>query len=426
MRGLSPELRVIFDEEFRRQIRNRGFVFFTVLILALMLIVIPLTPVVVDLIQDDTADAGAPRDVGAGVLERIGYADPAGILPGHEQQGAPKRYNEPAEGILAVQQGEIDTLFVLTADYLDSGLVEQYWASRESGGRFSGNWAAEGAFRGFLRFQVIGGQVDAAVLARALEPGDYRTLNVADDGSVTEMVPLAQEVGEFMVPTFFGLLLFIAVITGSGTLLRSVAEEKETRMFEMLVTSASPFSVMAGKLLALGLVGLIHIAVWITVGAFAMPAIFDRIPNGSSLTISPDLLVIVALCFVLGYFLFSILALFIAAIVSSAAEGQRQIGLLAVLVGLPVWLTGLIIHQPEGAIAQSLTYFPFTAPTMLMIRLGGGSDMSAGEITAALVIVAVTGLVLLWIAAPIFRANILLSGQRVTPRNGWTALCHAD
>lgn len=154
MRGLSPELRVIFGEEFRRQIRNRGFVFFTVLILALMLIAIPLTPVVVGLIQDDTADAGAPRDVGAEVLERIGYADPAGILPGHEQQGAPERYNEPAEGILAVQQGEIDTLFVLTADYLDSGLVEQYWASRESGGRFSGNWATEGAFRGFLRFQL--------------------------------------------------------------------------------------------------------------------------------------------------------------------------------------------------------------------------------------------------------------------------------
>lgn len=126
------------------------------------------------------------------------------------------------------------------------------------------------------------------------------------------------------------------------------------------------------------------------------------------------------------YFLFSILALFIAATVSSVAEGQRQIGLLAVLVGLPVWLTGLIIHQPDGAIAQSLAYFPFTAPTMLMVRLGGGSDMSAGEITAALVIVAVTGLVLLWIAARIFRASILLSGQRITPRNVWTALRYAD
>ena len=63
---------------------------------------------------------------------------------------------------------------------------------------------------------------------------------------------------------------------------------------------------------------------------------------------------------------------------------------------------------------------------MLMIRLGGGSAMSAGEITAALVIVAVTGLVLLWIAARIFRASILLSGQRVAPRNVWTALRHAD
>ena len=60
-----------------------------------------------------------------------------------------------------------------------------------------------------------------------------------------------------------------------------------------------------------------------------------------------------------------------------------------------------------------------------MIRLAVGSDMSGGEIAAVLLIVAATALLLLWVAARIFRAGILLAGQRVTPGNVWTALRYA-
>ena len=316
---------------------------------------------------------------------------------------------------------------MLPADYLESGVVTEYETSRDSGGRFwNNNYAAEAAFRSFLRAELIAGQVDPKVLGRAIEPGRFDSFKVAEDGAVARAVPVTQEVGEFMVPTLFGVLLMIAVLTGGGSLLRSVAEEKETRMIEMLVTSASPFSIMAGKLLALGAAGLIHIAIWITVGAFAIPEIFDRIPNGSELTISAGLLITVSVSFVLGYFLFSVLSLFIATIVSSAAEGQRQTGLLGLLTGLPIWLSGVIINVPDNLIAQILTYFPFTAPTMLMIRLGGGSEMSAGEIAGSLAIVGATGLLLLWVASRTFRAGVLLSGQRITPRSIWTALRHAD
>ena len=430
MRGLSPEMRVIFAEEFRRQIRNGGFVFFTVLILVMMLAAIPITPVVVDLLQDDESDAGeavAWQGGSEGVLERVGYVDLAGVLPGPGDQQAPKRFSDYAEGIQAVWSGRIDTLYVLPADYLESGVVTEYETSRDSGGRFwNNNYAAEAAFRSFLRAELIAGQVDPKVLGRAIEPGRFDSFRVAEDGAVARAVPVTQEVGEFMVPTLFGVLLMIAVLTGGGSLLRSVAEEKETRMIEMLVTSASPFSIMAGKLLALGAAGLIHIAIWITVGAFAIPEIFDRIPNGSELTISAGLLITVSVSFVLGYFLFSVLSLFIATIVSSAAEGQRQTGLLGLLTGLPIWLSGVIINVPDNLIAQILTYFPFTAPTMLMIRLGGGSEMSAGEIAGSLAIVGATGLLLLWVASRTFRAGVLLSGQRITPRSIWTALRHAD
>ena len=94
-------------------------------------------------------------------LKRTGYVDQADALPGPGLQDAPKRYNDSAQGIQAVRQGEIDTLFVLTADYLESGWVEQYGTSPEGGGRFSGNPDAESAFSDFLRVELIAGQVEA-------------------------------------------------------------------------------------------------------------------------------------------------------------------------------------------------------------------------------------------------------------------------
>ncbi len=314
-------------------------------------------------------------------------------MVGLEGQDVLAKYDTSSEGLQAMESGEIDSFFVLADDYLESGDVDQY-------AEFKGRWAFNGddewAFRDLLQRELIRGQLDPVVAERYSDPANFR---VEDDGTVSELAPLAQTIGEIIIPMPFGMLLLIAAITGSGALLRSVAEEKETRMIEMLVTSASPFSIMTGKLLAVCITGLIHMAVWIAVGVFAIPEIFDRIPNGGELTFSGDLLITVSVSFVLGYFLYSTLAMFIGSVVSSAAEGQRQTGMLSLLAGMPVWLSGLILNMPDGIIARILTWFPFTAPTMLMVRLGGGSEISMSEIAMVLAMVSVTGLVMLWVAA---------------------------
>ncbi len=428
MRGPSAEFRIIFSEEFRRQVRRPGFVFFALLIPLLMLIAIPLTPFVVDLIEEDNPEQTQDFEAGWDALATVGYVDSTGVLPGAGSQDSPKMYGDRAVGIRAIQQGKIDTLFILPADYLESGQVEQYRASGESDSGFVGTiWGspAEWNFAGFLTYALLADQVDPDILARALNSAEYRNYAIADNGAASDAIPLVQEVGEIMVPTLFGVLLVLALLSGSSTLMSSVAEEKETRMIEMLVTSAAPLSIMSAKLLALGLAALIQIAVWIGVATFALPAIFDRIPNGGELTISPDLLVVVLVAFVFGFFLYSALALFMATLVPSTSDAQRQVGLLSMLLMLPIMFVGLFMNQPQGTLAQIFTYFPFAAPTMIMLRLGLGS-ISGSEIAAALGIVAITAVLLLWVASRVFRAGILLAGQRITPDNVWAALRYAD
>lgn len=429
MPGLPYEFRVIFVEEFRRQIRNKSFMFFTVLVLIIMVGAIPITPVVVNMLEGPTEEEALDTSAGGnlgGEAFRYGYVDETGNLanefPG---QTSPRRYASKDEGIVAVKSGEIDTLFVLRADYIESGRIEDYWTTRDRGPLWAANWAAEASFRAFLKRALTLGMDFPDRVQRAFDTGYFEQFDVLDEASGYEETGgnLAQGLVELASLMLFAILLMVAVMTGGGTIIRSVSEEKETRMVEMLITSASPMSILSGKLLAVVLAGLIHIAVWILVGAFATPAIFDRIPDAGELTISASSLVIVSLCFVLGYVLFSSFSMFVGAVVNSAAEGQRQMGLLSVLVGLPIWLGGLVVNAPDLLLLKILTYVPFFTPTMLMVRLGGGSEISNGEIAVALAIVAFTALLMTWFASRAFSVGILLSGQSVTsPRSLLAAL----
>ena len=436
MPGLPNELRIIFAWEFRRQIRNKGFMFFTALIVVLMVGAIPITPLILNLFRDaqeeadPAADAETAVDERTGVESTFGYVDPAEVLPGAAKNESPLRlFDSKDEGIEAVRNGEIDTLFVLPDNYVESGRIEDYWTTRDRGPIWDNNGDAERYFRSFLKDALTYGRQFPPSVDRAFDTGYFEQYDVDDEESAVEEsgADVAQGLVELLALTLFAVLLMVAVMTGAGTIIRSVSEEKETRMIELLITSASPTSIMAGKLLAVVLAGLIHITIWILVGAFATPAILDQIPNAGELTISARSLVIVAFCFVLGYVLFSALSMFLGTIVSSVAEGQRQMGLLSVLVGLPIWLLGLIINIPDFILLKILTYVPFTAPTMIMMRLAGGSELSNTEIALALALVALTAAFMTWMAARVFSVGILLSGQSITsPRSLVAAIRGSD
>ncbi len=426
MPGLPYELRIIFAEEFQRQIRNKGFMFFTVLIVVMMAAAIPVTGFVVGMLEDaqeDTVGSAAAESTseGGGIESTFGYVDPAGILPDAAKAEAPLReFPSREEGTQAIHRGEIDTLFVLPANYVESGRIEDYWTTRNRGPLWANNGEAEWQFRTFLKEALTYGREFPPTVDRAFDTGYFDQFDVEEYAKPIEESGgnVGQGLVELLALLLFGVLLMIAVITGGGTIIRSIAEEKETRMVEMLITSASPMSILTGKLIAVVLAGLIHTTVWILVGAFATPAILDQVPGAGELTISARSLVIVSLCFVLGYILFSAFSMFIGTVVSSSAEGQRQTGLLSVLVGLPVWLIGLIINIPDFILLKILTYVPFTAPTMIMMRLAAGSELSNAEIAIALALVALAAAVMTWIAARIFSVGILLSGQSITsPRS---------
>ena len=419
MHGKSSAIWIIFSEEARRHFRSGGYLFFTVGIAVLMLAAVWVVPLITNAI---TSDAPPSPSDGVADLEKIGFIDHSGVLLELEGQ-VPIRYKTLVEGLEAFERDEIDSLYVVPDDYLESGKVDQYAAF---GGRFPSNWDDEGAFRALLTAELIAGQLEPEVLARVFQPAEFKNIDVADDGSLLEVAPIAQAIGELIVPMVFALLLMFSIMAGAGNMVTSISEEKENRLVELVITSASPFSIMAGKLLALGAIGLTQAAVWVIVAAFTVPAMFDQIPNAGALAIPASLAFTILACFITGYFLTTTIAIFVGAVSPSTRDASRMAPMISMVGFVPLWLSGLLINQPDGLITRLLSYIPFTAPTGILVRISAGGEMTGAEIAAALAGVAVTGLLFLWISGRVFRAAMLMQGQNFTPANLWTALRHAD
>lgn len=411
-----PDAWVIFVEELRVHLRSRWYAIFTVVVVLLLVIAMVLVPRL-EARQNASAAASATK------LQRMGFVDESGLFPNLGSQTGPMRYESSAAGLQAVAGGKLDSFYVIPRDYLQSGKVQEYAKFQD---RFPTNPGPEASLRALLAQGLVAGRVDPSLTTRVLTPADFTDFRVQPDGTAAALASTAEQVGGLLVPMLFGILLGISVAVGSGYMLQSVAEEKDSRLVEVVVTSASPLSIMAGKLLALLVSGLLQAAVWIIAAALTIPTMLSEVPGASGFSISAGLWTTIIFCFVVGYLLAANLAIFLAAIVPSPREAGRLGGWIPVMGVAPFWFSALVMLHPNGLGAELLSYIPLFAPTGTLLRLSAGGTMAAWQIAAGLAGVVATSVLVLWMSARVFRAAILMRGQNFTRHNLWAALRDSD
>ena len=397
------EAKIVFTEEFRRAIQRRVWLIITALVPAILLFLLIAVPVVRSLAGDD--DEPAP----------IGYVDVSGELvdfgPPDSSSSAPPdliRFPDRETGLAALisDDSEIEHLFVVAEDFLETGNVE--WLSTKSGGRSNRN-----RFSSFLTLSLIADRLDPSLLNRVVAGADYERVRVDEDGSVA---PEDDALNQFLIPALFTALLMFSILIGASALLESVSEEKENRMVEVLLTSVAPLSLMAGKILALGTASLVQIIVWIASIAIIGPQIIDQIPDATKLEIDPLNLAYTWLFFLAGYFLFSVILAGVGSATTSAKEAGPITAMITIPLGIPLWFSNVILNDPEGGVARVLSFIPITAPTTMMLRIGSG-DVSNAETLVSLVVTLAAGVAMLFASSRVFRAGMLLYGQRMTLRS---------
>jgi ABC-2 type transport system permease protein len=339
----------------------------------------------------------------------IGYVDQSGLLQMELPQDSSQfvRYSDEASARAALVAGEIDSYFVLPADYLQTGKVTVYG----TGGGFSTFAAADsGEIRGFLIDHLLAGKVDATLQARVVDPLNVEAVTINDQGEVSTENPF-NWIGDFVVPYVFAILFVITLFTSSGFLLQGVSEEKEGRIIEILLSSISATQLLAGKILGLGAVGLIQVIVWFGAGAglLALTAVLFTVAGVISIGIHTVVLALIY--FVLGYLLFATLMAVAGSMGTTQRESQQIAGIFSFAAAIPWMAMGVIFSNPNSALAVVLSYIPLTAPVMMLIRLGFG-QVPPGEIAVSLVLLLAGIALSLWAGAKVFRTGLLMYGKR--------------
>ncbi len=401
-------IRVVFTEELTRQLRSKGWWISAAFIPALLIIILVMTPVVKNMLQDDGSNS-------------VGYVDLSGTFADTEFPNF-SQYDTRASGLEAVLSDDIKDLFVVQADFIESGQVE--WLTQKAG-VFSGVGNRR-EFSNFIIVALVEGNVEQHLIERVKDGADYVRIRVSKDGFLTKG---NDELNQYGVPFVLSLLLMMAVFGSSFKLLQSVAEEKENKMIDVLLTSLTPFSLITGKILAFGTGSLVQMVISLVAIVVIGPAIILQIaPNivnesatTGGLSIAPLSLIYLCLFFFAGYFLFAVVLAGIGAITPSMKEAGPIGSIIVLPIGIPLYLATVILSAPEGKLASVLSLIPFTAPTATMQRIGA-TGISNAEILLSLGITLVTAIVLLFIVARVFRAGLLLYGKSMSPRAIWVAI----
>ena len=225
--------------------------------------------------------------------------------------------------------------------------------------------------------------------------------------------------GTFLLGYIIAFILYMVITLYGINVMRSVVTEKSSRVVELMVAACKPRSMMSGKILGVGGVGLAQVAVWFLFGGIALAyrtSILKALGAGAdaaSALPSLDAIQVATIVafFVLGYLFYSTLYAAIGATVSSEQDSQQaQMPVTMFLVIGMVSMTA-ITGDPRGSTSAIMTLVPFWSPMLMPLRyiLGGASP---AEVALSLGILAVSILLIARAAAKIYRVGILMYGKR--------------
>jgi ABC-2 type transport system permease protein len=222
-----------------------------------------------------------------------------------------------------------------------------------------------------------------------------------------------------------GIILYMAILFLGQQTATSVVEEKTSRIMEVLASSMTPFQMLVGKIVGVGLTGLVQLAIWggtvFLLGnqRLRLAALFgvsaDAVRNIPIPSMPLNLLLVFLAFFTLGFFMYGALYAMVGSLVNSMQEIQQFI----LPVTLPVifgFFAGIsVINDPQSTIGIVFSYIPLFAPFVMPVRWAV-SSVPATELALSLAGMVLGVLAVAWLAGRIYRTGILMYGKKPTFR----------
>jgi len=318
-----------------------------------------------------------------------------------------KKTDESLDGVLIVDEGSVPT-----------GKVRYYGKNvgsmedmRELQSRITPLMISE-------RLRDVG--VDPAVAIRATTPANLETRKVTDGKLTNESGATT-----FILAYAMGIILYMALVLYGTQVMTSVIEEKSNRIVEVLVSSLTPFQMMLGKVIGVGLVSLLQLSIWAgaayllqsnqakILGLFGVAAAGSGGVASILPSMDPLLLVVFLLFFVLGFLFYSSAYAAIGSMCNTVQEAQQAQAPIMVMT-LTGWFSVFaLLRDPTSAFAKVASLIPPLAPFVVPVRYSM-ARIPLPELLVLLVAMIVGLLLIVWLAARIYRVGILMYGKRAS------------
>jgi ABC-2 type transport system permease protein len=386
---------LVFKHEFRQTVRRIGFIILAVALPLLGLLGIGIYKLVAGAVKPTTQ------------ITTIGYVDQVGDFGQFSLQGninfVPFDSQDMATQALVAR--EIKEFFVIPADFVASGMLQRYTTQRE----LQAPESTLTAMKNFISSNLLAGKVPYEVTLRIEAPLSVSTTTLTSSGAVA-----AQQGGyeNFLVPGIFALLLGLALVFTSIYVLRSLSEEKENRLMEILLSSVSPRQLLTGKVLGRGAAGFVQIIIWLIsiplllrLASSSIGGLFSRI------SLPAGFYVLAVVYFILGYLFFAVISAAIAAVSSSVQEAQGMSTIYTLFNFVPFWFLSLLLLAPNSPVWTVFSIFPLTAPVSVILRLGL-TTVPTWQLAASIAVLILSIIGGLLLSARLLRAYVLMYGKR--------------
>lgn len=239
---------------------------------------------------------------------------------------------------------------------------------------------------------------------------DVRKLSAAGaEESIGERDMLRQ-----WAPVVFVYLLWISVWSVSQMLMMNTVEEKSSRVIEVLLSSVSPVQLLAGKIVGIAATGLTMVLSWLLAFFLAtkyLPGLLGASPDLPLSALASDPLLIGSFLayFLLGYLFYAAILVGLGSVCNTVSDAQNMMPALMLVLIVPLLTMVPIGRDPNGMLAQVLSYIPPFTPFVMMNRAAGPPSTFEYAVTTALLVVSIV--IALWAGAKVFRIGVLLTGK---------------
>jgi len=247
--------------------------------------------------------------------------------------------------------------------------------------------------------------IDRAALAAAQAPP-----------STTELDPQTDaDQARFLLANIGTVLILVSIFSFGYTVLTGVVEEKQSRVVEVVLSTVRPRDLLMGKVLGIGVLGLVQLAVFVLAGGAAALAT-DRLVLPST---TPAAVLLLAVWFILGYTLYSTTLGFLGALASRMEEASNASTPVTMIAMISYFVAIFaVVDDPDGTVAQIATFLPPSAPMVVPLRAAFDA-IPAWEIVASIVVTLAAIYGLFVIGGRVYAGAALQTSGRMKLRDAW-------